>query len=270
MTRPTGLISDIPSADDVSVGYLIGTDANQCENSTLIDHFRFDLDQWPNQTCVPFALANGVWAAQGIAGLYPEDRVLLSPPALYYATLRRTHGSLAVLVDMGCKPSQCVAALNEIGCCMWDDWPHDRGDAYKCVTEPPGNLLMRGTDTDWVQMYRLDGWGLDRKRQIIGCLCADIPKPVICGLTLDKPYEDLKDDIWPGRTGPVIGRHMVALCGHDKNGPFVATTWGPDWAVGGVGQISWDAVMSLETTDVIAISVDITKMPKVPDMGRAA
>lgn len=262
MSRPTGLISDIPSADDNLVGALIGYTPRQAFSASLVDYFRFDLDQWPNQTCVPFSLANAAWAAQGIAGVLESERVLISPPALYFATLRRTLGAKAVLADGGCKPSQAVAAMNEVGCCLWDEWPHEADKPGKCLSEPPGNLLMRGTDTDWIQLYRLDGWGLERKEQVVGCLCADVPRPVICGLTLDKAYEDLKDQPWPGRTGPTVGRHMVALCGFDEVGPFVSTTWGPDWAIGGLGQITWEALMSLETTDLIAVAVDVSKMPK--------
>jgi hypothetical protein len=262
--RPTGLISDVPKPEDRLIGTLIGT-GNQlrtADKSWLVDNFRFDLDQWPNQTCVPFSTANAVWAAQGIAGLPTEQRLLISPPALYYSTLRRTVGAKGVLVDLGCKPSQAVAVLQEIGCCLWDDYPHEPEKPGKCLAEPPGNLLMAGTDTDWIQLYRLDGWGTDRKAQAIGCFCAEVPRPVICGLTLDRAYMDLKDQPWPGRTGDVVGRHMVALCGHDSIGPFVSTTWGSDWAVGGLGQITWDAFMSLETTDVISIAVDASKMPR--------
>lgn len=262
MIRPTGLISDVPSQDDLLVGGLIGFTPLQCEKSWLIDHFLFDLDQWPNSTCVPFSMANAVWAAQGIAGIPAGDRILISPPALYYNTLRRTHGATAVLVDLGCKPSQCVAAMQELGCALWDEYPHEPAKPGKCLSEPPGNLLMRGTDMDWIQLYRLDGWGQARKEQIIGCMCAEVPKTVIVGLTLDEDYMNLKDQPWPGRTGPAVGRHMVALCGHNEIGPFVSTTWGSDWAIGGLGQITWDAVLSLETTDVISIAVDVSKMPK--------
>ena len=262
MGRPMGLISEDAKPDDLLVGSLIGAGPKQCDRSWLVDFFRFDLDQWPNSTCVQFSMANAVWAAQGIAGVAPADRLLISPPALYYATLRRTLGAAAVLEDLGSKPSECVATLNEVGCCLWDDWPHDPVNPAKCLTEPPGDLLMLGTDLDWVNLYRLDGYNETRKQQIIGCFCADVPKPVLCGIAVDKAYEQLKDQPWPGRTGAKEGRHMIALCGHNEIGPFVATSWGPGWAVGGLGQITWDAVLSLETTDIIALDVNLAKMPK--------
>ena len=262
MNRPTGLISDVPSDDDLLIGSLIGSSPRQCDKSWLVDYFRYDLDQWPNQTCVAFSMVNCIWAAQGIAGVPENQRVLLSPPILYYYTLRRTHGAKAVLADAGSKPSQAVAVMQELGCCAWADWPHEPDKPGKCLSEPPGNLMMAATDADWIKLYRHDGYGLTRKEQIIGAFCSDVPQSVLCGIAVDEAYCDLKGDPWPGRTGPLKGRHMISLCGHNEIGPYVATSWGPGWAIGGLGQITWEAVMSLETTDVISVAVDVSKMPK--------
>lgn len=260
MLRPTGFISDIPCEKDASVGQLLGAGMRICDKAWLVDNFRFDLDQNPNGACVAFAIASIVWAAQGIANVPDSERLLISADMLYHNTLRRMHGKNATLLDKGSRPRDAIATLNEIGVCMWNDWPHDETDPGRCLKDPPGDLQLVATDCDWIKSYRIDS-SLKRKEQAIACMCAETPWPVACALTLDQPYFDLQGDPWPGRTGTAVGRHYVALCGFDSTGPFVGTTWGPSWAIGGLGQITWDAFLSFETTDVVAFQVDVNKMP---------
>lgn len=264
--RPTGLIPEEVKSTDELFGTLVRSAPEiEVKNEVfLTDHFRYDLDQWPNNTCVWFALANAVWAAQSLAGIPKEDRILISPPFGYYYTLRRMHGQQAKLVDKGVKPSQAVAVLNELGACEWKDWPHDPTKPEKCLTEPLGNYAIRATDNDgdWIKLVRLDGWGDERITQFKQSYSMPIPRPVFAGLSLDEAYTDLTDGIWWGRTGELIGRHMVTFNGYDEAGPYPVTSWGPDWAMGGIGHMSWDALISAETTDLYSVWVDVAKMPR--------
>lgn len=223
---PTGLISDVVRPTDQRVGDLLGAGRLAPEKASLVEHFRFDLDQSPNESCVAFSLASASWAAQGISGILQAERKLISADMLYHNTLRRTYGKKATLIDRGCRPRDAVAVLNEVGVCLWEDWPHDPDDPDKVLRDPPGNLQLAGTDTDWIKTFRIDNmW--TRKEDTMACLGGDDPCPVFCGLTLDQAYVDLKDQPWPGREGPVVGRHLVVLCGYDQVGPFVGRPGGP-------------------------------------------
>lgn len=265
--RPTGLIPEDPSPNDELFGSLFRSAPEIKSEVFLTDHFRYDLDQWPNNSCVWFALSNAVWAAQSLAGIQKQDRMLISPPFGYYYTLRRQHGQSEKLVDKGVKPSQAVEVLNGLGACDWSDWPHDPTKPTRCLTEPPGNLAIRATDNDgdWIKLVRLDGWGADRIKQFKQSYSMPIPRPVIAGLSLDAAYMDLTDGIWPGRTGTLEGRHMVTFNAFDELGPYPVTSWGPEWAIGGIGHMSWDALISAETTDLYSVWVDVDKMPRKRD-----
>lgn len=217
-----------------------------------------ELLQYSTQTCVAQQAAEAVWCEQRRLGRDPSDCALISPPATYFAGLRRQHGKNAALADLGSSPRHVWAAMRELGVAFWEDCPLTE-DNQPVVTEgPPKGAWMAASDPGFVADLRYDTVPLGQRpdmirRNIVAGHCPGI------GLTLSESFEDLYDQPWHGRgTEPIIGRHMVHVYAYDEVGVWIQNWW-RGWGIKGRGQLAWSVIESPETTDFVVAVLDLDK-----------
>lgn len=214
--------------------------------------------QYQTSTCVAVCASALVWAEQKRLGVGPEDRVLPSPKASYYAGLRREHGINAKLTDRGSRPRDVWSAMRDVGVVEWEQCPLLESEQSDVLHACHVGAWLSGSDPGYVIDYRYDSVGLSERESVVKRSIFS-GHPVGVGLTLDESFEDVHNTPWTGRTGPTTGRHMVKMFAYDPDGIWIQHWWTNWGRPGCIGQISWGVLASLETSDLITTVIDLEK-----------
>lgn len=259
MIRYTGLLPDQPDSRDRRFADLFGVSEDAPEAFSNADLIRRDLRQLTTQTCVGFSASCLAWMEQIRQGIGPEISRLISPAAAYYGGLRRQHGPTSDLIDIGSRPRDVYCSLREIGAVLWEDWPYPAAgvDPNKVLAYPPDDAYWRGSDKDWFTFWRIDELGDERIAPLKQAISRR--KGVALGITIDKRFEFLPaGQVWPGRIGAITGRHMVVAYGYAPDGVRIVNWW-ENWGNDSTGIISWEALCSVETTDLSVVDLNLDK-----------
>lgn len=249
--KPLGCLRD-PSSDsdyrfaDYRAGFNARIGAAPTEDLRLLQFA--EIREQIGQSCV------GEWVAQaqGIRDRSLGMRVRYSALACYH--LSRVQ---ALADDLGEAPpadwtyaddgSYMRAAAKAV--CRWGfvyegqladgAWPHDR----RCLLRAPSRAALDGARPTRGHVYaRISGSTDERADDIARSIRAGFPVGV--SISVDQKILDWTgpDAIGPAR-GKVLGLHALTLAGIRSDGCFAAiSTWGHDWADGGIAWISSTAL----------------------------
>lgn len=198
------------------------------------------LDQLGTSACVANA------GAQVIRGELVRAGVV-NPPLpsrlfLYWAP--RSAGGYAN-IDGGTSPSECLAAVQQVGFCSESDWPFD---PFCINDQPPWSAFRKAADQRWLAGYaRIDSSGsrlVDELKQAIASRAL-----IWTGSRIDQAYVDIiPGEIWRGPVGKVVGGHSYVITSYDDGlrAFRYLSSWGTSYGSGGYGWLAYDAADALE------------------------
>lgn len=248
-----GHIPDSPDSRDFTWELSAGKRSPLPYRASLRPYAKRGLDQLWTSSCVGFAAVQGIFTLQGAAGI--KNPLLASPLPPYRDARQRAVGRKNPVFDTGSQPRLVMQALRDLGLVAWNEYPFDPS---LINAEIPYRLRRLGIDRDWLQYYRIRVSGANRCEMIRQAIVKR--KPVLIGLSIDDPFDDLRpSQVWK-RSAPITGRHMVAIVGYDGNAFEIANSWGSEWGDDGCGLISADAVGSFESSDATVLEINWSRI----------
>ena len=217
--------------------------------------------QYSTSTCVTYGMSALLWAEQRRLGVPPEECVLASTKAAYYAGLRRENGLDARLVDAGSRPRDVWSAAREVGVVEWEQCPLLEHQQDKLLDQCHDGAWLAGSERDYLRDLRYDTVALSQRRDMAQRTIF-AGHPFGMGLTVYASFDDVYSTPWAGRQGPSdprTGRHYVIGFAYDPVGVYIQHWWRGWGKPRCIGQITWDVVCSPETTDLITAVLDLEK-----------
>jgi hypothetical protein len=235
--RGLGAIPD--AAEDVEedlrrhhVGQLVGAAPvalpDRVDYSSLVGPIP---DQEWSSACVGFAFATAIYLRSRIAGHPMAER----PSAKAIYDIARLGDTQDWLADVGSRPRAAVDGMQTFGLVAESRWPLTADNVNE---KPPLDVFRAGVGALLSGHYRISGDVAVLARQALAK-----GFPVFFAMPVDKAFMQLEDaDVYEGGGEP-LGSHAMCLVGYEPGAFIVANSWGPSWAVGGIGRIS-DACLS--------------------------
>ncbi len=243
-----GLIPSSPSLAPWGVCGAVDDSPDEC--LALSSLVRRGGNQGPSQTCVWWGLAGAVYGTLqllGLGALWPSVR------AGYYLTQMRTHaGDRKRLVDIGCRPTDAVGVLREVGIVQDSAWPWQ---AIGVLDEPDLGALITAPDRDWIKAVRLDAYGDSLRRQMKHPLSRPgrDARLVVQGMAVDRAALTWNSQTMGPyvRTGPVAGYHMELIPYYLPEGVGKVSSWGlPDRVD------TWEQATGSDVTETWIVDID--------------
>lgn len=232
MTRGLGAIPD--AAEDVEddlhkrhVGHLVGAAPvalpERVDFTSLVGPIP---DQGWSSSCVGQAFATAIYLRSRIAGHPMAERP--SAKAIYdIARLGDTHDWLA---DVGSRPRAAIDGMQTFGLVAESRWPLTGDNVNE---KPPLDVFRAGSGALVSGHYRIAGDVALLARQALAK-----GFPVFFAMPVDEAFTRIEDaSVYEGGGAP-LGNHAMCCVGYEPGAFIVANSWGPSWAIGGIGRIS--------------------------------
>jgi hypothetical protein len=233
-------------------GFKFSFKSTYADNGSVVGELDLDgciLDQGNTGSCVAQALANAIRIMLGSQAVNQARRkqearfvagqlIRYSLPARrwIYRLARETHDDHNE--DDGTWISSAIHVLKTLG---WPDEKHVPWDE-RLINAPMDATARRHAidQKEVVKEYAITSWGDDRIAQIRHAI--SLGYPIVFGAYVDQEF--LSCTTWKSLElkGDNLGGHAMVIIGYSPEGVHILNSWGPDWGLGGIGLLSWDAV----------------------------
>jgi hypothetical protein len=202
------------------------------------------VENQPGCSCVGHGIAGGIYAKEGAAnaaaGQPGRVRVFPAPLPIYYNA--RAKGGYPK-IDKGCQPLLAFEGLTDYGYCAIEDWPSNDNNILR---QPGAEVYRRGADQRVIQYYRIVNDGEEACEDVRQAVSKE--NPVTLALQVDLSFEKLKDAVWTGPQGKIVGGHYVWVVEYNVEYVTICNSWSRNWGMSGFGKVSWRAIANAAVT----------------------
>lgn len=223
---------------------LMGLPSSAPSSATLA-RYAVPQDQGPTNSCVGWAIAQGIHVAAQVRSVSPGFPAV----RFIYWNSRGYHGG--EVVDLGTFPRTGLKGVMRFGAplqlhCPWEP--------KRINLSPPWAAYRHAFDGRGARgYYRIFDLGDARLEAMRVAIAAGFP--VVFGTVVDKAFQDHDGRLTVGPPRSWIGRHAMLAVGYEPGRFRVVNSWGRYWGEGGFCWLSEDYLAHRETADLWVIDV---------------